>query len=143
MHRQFTIGQVFIIVVVLSAFLAFGRCSYLAIEENYLRTHPEEAAVARRIRELGGAYHVDTSKDRHITGVVLDETRATDDDLGAVLGLSELQYLDFQKTRVSDVSLPAIFAHKRLREIRLRGSLVTPSAIGNALGQNERIYVHE
>ncbi|MFO0901300.1 MAG: hypothetical protein U0836_28065, partial [Pirellulales bacterium] len=143
MRPEFRLRHLFLFVGVLSACLAFGRWSYLAIEDNYLRTHPDEAAVARQIQRLGGAYHVDKSNGRHITGVWLDETPTTDDDLRAVLTLPELKDLHVSKTRITDESLPAIFAHKRLRTIRVRGSLVTWAALRNAIDHNEQISVDE
>lgn len=143
MQPPFRLRHLFLFVGALSACLAFGRWVNLAIEENYSRTHPDEAAVARQIHWLGGAYHVDKSNDRHITGVWLDETPTTDDDLRAVLTLPELKDLHVSKTRITDESLPAIFAHKRMRTIRVRGSLVTRPALRKALDQNEQIFLDE
>ncbi len=143
MQPPFRLRHLFLFVGALSACLAFGRWVNLAIEENYSRTHPDEAAVARQIHRLGGAYHVDKSNDRHITGVYLDETPTTDEDLRTVLMLPDLLHLHLQKTRVTDASLQAIFAHKRLRTIRVRGSLVTWPALRNAIDQNEQISLDE
>jgi len=122
--------------------LVLGVCGLLvglvwysvrAIEQNFWTPHPSEAQIAKHILELGGAYHIDKSNDRHITGVWLSGTRTSDSDVELIMQLPFLTAVEFDNTQVTDASLPVIFSHPTLRTIRLAGSGVSSAHLSDAL----------
>jgi hypothetical protein len=101
-------------------------------EAEFRTPRPDEARIAQHILDLGGACHIDRANERHITGVWLTGTQATDRDVAVVMQLQLLEAAHFDGTRVTDACLPSIFAHSTLRRIRLKGAGVAGAGDGSA-----------
>lgn len=131
---QFSLFHVFAIVACVAVLFGIGRASLNVLEREFWRVHPSEREVATTIQaSLGGAYHADGKSNRHITGVWLQGTAATDADIETVLKLRQLKHLDVSGTRVTDASLAAIFAHNNLRTLKFKGSKITQKGLREAL----------
>ena len=119
--------------------LLFGGIWYsISILEADLWTpNPAEALIAKHILELGGAYHIDKSNERHITGVWLSGTRTSDSDVKLIMQLPFLTDAHFENCPITDASLQVIFQHPRLKRIRLAGSGVSAEQLRDALDSSE------
>ena len=138
---KFGIKDLFALVAVIAAVLGMARMSYVAIERDFRRVHPSEQQIADRVRGLGGACTANKAMERHIIGVSLANTAATDADIQVVMRLSYLQSLDVSNTAVSDASLADIAIHKTLDELRVRGSAISKQGLKSLLSANDRIFL--
>lgn len=114
--------------LLLAAVATAGIATYLGIlmhEGARRRVHVSEQFAADRIRRLGGAYRAVKANGSHITSIWLANTQASDTDVAVLLKLGRLEYMDVSNTLVSDVSLPGIFSHPRLRVLKTTGSQIS------------------
>jgi hypothetical protein len=141
---KFTLARLFIVVAGLAALFAVVRGTLSILETEFWRVHPSEESIADHIRRIGGAYHAVGKDDWHITGVWLQDTATTDQDLERVLELQYLISLDISNTGVTDASLGRIFAHKTIERLRVSGSRISRDALRAEFAKSgERISLDE
>jgi hypothetical protein len=140
----FRLKDLLALVAVIAIVLGVVRLGYVEIEREFWRVHASEQEIAQHVVELGGAYNTDKANERHITGVWLANTPATDDDVQIVMRLEYLEAVDISNTAVTDASLAAIASHRTLREIRIHGSKITNKALHAVLSSSDsRLFLAE
>ncbi len=138
---RFTLLHLICAMTLVSVSLGLARCSLIVIEDvvqkEALRVHPSEEKVANYIRVyLKGACNVDKANSRHITGVWLENTRTTDEDIDVILQLPYLTHLDISNTEVSSKSIEKLLSHKKLRYVKISGSKMNVDELREACVQS-------
>lgn len=143
-RRRFTVSQLLLAVAAVAIVFGVVRVCIVIIEAERRRVHPSEQQVADRVRGLGGTYRAEGKDDFQIKLVWLANTPTTDADMKMIMSLPLLIHLDIRGTQVTDQSVDAIFAHPKLKSIRVSGSRISQGRLSAATQASDyRIDVEE
>ena len=136
MKHQFSIRNLIIVTTVFAVFFAFCRFTLMTLEHEQRRIHDDDKEIAKFVTDLGG-FVSNRTRDKHVSGIVLDDTNLDDSGLEFVLSAKHLRWIDICGTNVTDGSIPAIVRHKCLRGINVARSPISAKKLACAALANK------
>ena len=120
--------------------LAIGATAYLIIDVMSVRVHHSEVNIAKQIAASKGTYTVSPDNAYHITRVHLNDAPVIDDNLlQSLQSLKYLQWLDLDRTTITDQSMIEIAKLRTLEGLSIRETKVTNSGL-RALVEMPHLY---
>jgi hypothetical protein len=77
----------------------------------------------------------------HLSRLSLSRTKITDAGVESLIGLGELEYLDLSFTSISGEVLRQLPSMRSIREVNLRGTLVTPESVNRFMSEHPSIRI--